>query len=63
VSGPRDTPDVVRDYEPALRPELVLHTDSQALWGTLESLLRLADRLHLVAAGDNSASQNSAASF
>jgi adenylylsulfate kinase len=57
-----DTPDVVLDYEPALHPELVLHTDTQALWGTLESLLRLADRLHLAAAGDNSASLNSAAS-
>jgi adenylylsulfate kinase len=57
-----DTPDVVLDYEPALHPELVLHTDTQGLWGTLESLLRLADRLHL-AAGDNSASPNSAASF
>jgi adenylylsulfate kinase len=57
-----DTPDVVLDYEPALHPELVLHTDTQALWGTLESLLRLADRLHLAAAGGNSASRNSAAS-
>jgi adenylylsulfate kinase len=58
-----DTPDVVLDYEPALHPELVLHTDTQAPWGTLESLLRLADRLHLASAGDNSASRNSAASF
>ena len=56
-----DTPDVVLDYEPALYPELVLHTDTQALWGTLESLLRLADRLHRrAAAGDNSALRNGA---
>lgn len=58
-----DTPDVVLDYEPALHPELVLHTDTQPLWGTLESLLRLADRLHLAAAGDSSASRNRARSF
>ena len=59
-----DTPDVVLDYEPALHPELVLHTDTQTLWRTLESLLRLAERLHLTAAaGDNSASRNSAGKF
>jgi len=57
-----DAPDVVLDYEPALHPELVLHTDTQALWGTLESLLRLANRLHLrAAAGDHSALRNSPA--
>jgi adenylylsulfate kinase len=57
-----DAPDVVLDYEPPLHPELVLHTDTQALWGTLESLLRLADRLHLAATAEgDSASRNSAA--
>jgi adenylylsulfate kinase len=55
-----DAPDVVLDYEPALQPELVLHTDTQGLWGTLEALLRLADRLHLAATGEgHSASRNS----
>ena len=39
---PRERPppthlDVVLAYEPALNPELVLHTDTQALWGTLDS--------------------------
>src|SRR5262249_61518533 len=42
--------DVGLDYAPALHPELVLHTDTQTLWRTLESLLRLAERLHLTAA-------------
>jgi adenylylsulfate kinase len=46
-----DTPDVVLDYEPALNPELVLRTDIQAEWGTLEALLRLTNRLHRAAAG------------
>jgi len=45
-----DTPDVVLDYEPALNPELVLRTDIQAEWGTLEALLRLTYRLHRAAA-------------
>ena len=56
--------DVGLDYAPALHPELVLHTDTQTLWRTLESLLRLAERLHLTAAaGENSASRNSAGKF
>ena len=55
-----DIPDVVLDYEPALHPELVLHTDTQAQRGTLEELLRLAHRLHLAAKG-RSAPRNSAA--
>jgi len=45
-----DIPAVVLQYEPALHPELVLPTDTPTLWGTLESLLRLADGLHLAAA-------------
>jgi adenylylsulfate kinase len=57
-----NAPDIVLDYEPPLHPELVLHTDTQALWGTLDSLLRLADRLHLAATAEgHSASRNSAA--
>src|SRR4029450_2722181 len=44
-----DTPDVVLNYEPALRPELVLHTAPQAEWGALEALRRLAPGLHRAA--------------
>lgn len=44
-----DAPDVVLDYEPALHPELVLHTDIQAEWGALGALLRLTRRLHRAA--------------
>lgn len=51
-----DTPDVVLAYEPALNPELVLHTDMQAEWGALDALLRLSHRLHLAATEQAAAS-------
>jgi adenylylsulfate kinase len=41
-----DAPDIVLDYEQALRPELTLHTDIHGLRSTLDELLRLAHRLH-----------------
>ncbi len=44
-----DRPDVVLDYEGALCPELTLHTDTQDVWGSLEELLRLAQRLQRAA--------------
>ena len=37
-------PDVVLDYEGALQPELILHTDTQDVWRSLDELLR-AQRL------------------
>ena len=45
-----EAPDIVMHYEPPRRPELVLHTDTQDSWGTIEELLRLALRLHRTAA-------------
>jgi len=42
-------PDVVLHYELALRPELILHTDTQGLWGALEELVRLAQCMHRAA--------------
>ena len=44
-----ETPDIVMHYEPSPCPELILHTDTQDSWGTLEELLRLALRLHRTA--------------
>jgi len=44
-----DRPDVVLHYEGALCPELTLHTDIQDLWGSLDELLRLAQRLQRAA--------------
>ncbi len=43
-------PDIVMQYEPSLSPELILHTDSQGSWGTIEQVLRLALRLHRASA-------------
>jgi adenylylsulfate kinase len=45
-----EAPDIVMHYEPPRSPELVLHTDIQDSWGTIEELLRLALRLHRTAA-------------
>ena len=42
-------PDIVMDYEQALRPELTLYTDVQGLQGALEEVLTLAHRLQRVA--------------
>jgi adenylylsulfate kinase len=39
-------PEIVLDYEPALHPDLVLHTDVQDVWSAVEDVLRLANRLH-----------------
>ena len=36
------------DYEQALCPELILHTDVQGVQGALEEVLRLAHRLQRV---------------
>jgi adenylylsulfate kinase len=41
-----EAPEIVLDYEPALRPELVLHTDVRDIWTAVEEVLRLANRLH-----------------
>jgi adenylylsulfate kinase len=41
-------PDIVVDYEQALCPELLLHTDVQGVQGALEEVLRLAHRLQRV---------------
>jgi hypothetical protein len=41
-------PDIVVDYEQALCPELVLHTDVQGVQGALEEVLKLAHRLQRV---------------
>ena len=40
-----EAPDLALDYEHALRPELILHTDVQDLWRAVEDVLRLAHRL------------------
>jgi len=45
-----EPPDIVMHYEPSPCPELILHTDTQDSWGTLEEVLRLALRLHRTAA-------------
>src|SRR5262249_20009244 len=42
-------PDVALGYEPALDPELALHTDVVTLGANVEALLRLADRLERAA--------------
>lgn len=39
-------PDVVIDYEPSLRPELIIHTDVQDEWSACDALVQLARRLH-----------------
>jgi len=57
-----DRPDVVVDYEGALRPELALHTDTQDVWGSLEELLRLAQRLQRAATVKDYATKPSATS-
>ncbi|MEX2148024.1 MAG: adenylyl-sulfate kinase [Candidatus Rokuibacteriota bacterium] len=41
----RAVPDIVIDYEYALRPELTIHTDVEDPWTAVESLLCLARRL------------------
>jgi adenylylsulfate kinase len=45
-----EPPDVVMHYEPSPCPELILRTDAPESWGALEELLRLALRLHRMAA-------------
>jgi adenylylsulfate kinase len=53
VGAPRamsEPPDIVMHYEPSPCPELILHTDAHESWGALEELLRLALRLHRMAA-------------
>ena len=54
-------PDIALDYEPALCPELTLHTDTNGLRGTLDELLRLVHRL-IVEAGSQSSGTPSARS-
>jgi adenylylsulfate kinase len=49
-SPANEVPDIVMHYEEPLCPELILHTDTQDSWGTLDELLRLALRLHRTAA-------------
>ena len=44
------------DYEQALCPELILHTDVQGLQGALEEVLRLAHRLQPVVTSKNAQS-------
>ena len=46
----------------ALRPELTLHTDTQDVWGSLEELLRLAQRLQRAATVKDYATKPSATS-
>jgi adenylylsulfate kinase len=45
-----EPPDIVLHYEPSPCPELILRTDAHESWGALEELLRLALRLHRMAA-------------
>jgi adenylylsulfate kinase len=47
---PVDVPDIVMHYEHSLCPELILHTDAQDSWRTIEEVLRLALSLHRTAA-------------
>ena len=45
-AGEAGGPDIVLDYEESLRPDLILHTDVEDLWTTVEQVLFLVRRLH-----------------
>ena len=45
AARPADAPDVVLGYEPALSPELTIHTDVEDPWSAVQAVLALTRRL------------------
>jgi adenylylsulfate kinase len=46
TTSPRGGPDIVLAYEHALDPEVIIHTDVEDPWSSVEAVLRLVARLH-----------------
>lgn len=49
--APAGAPEIVLEYETALTPEVIIHTDVEDPWTSTETVLVLARRLHTTVAG------------